>query len=150
MEVKRGEGKIKECLVLKDSYEYYKKNTSSEKPISYSEYSKYIKLCNLELLNNVVEEMNEVELPYRLGTLQINKFDRSYTQDKSKWAVDFKKTKELGFKVYFDQKYTYRWRWVKTHCIVRYKSKYKFTASRMAKRMVPKALAKNKDYFKIK
>lgn len=144
---KRTEGKIKNCIALKDSYKYYKEN--ADRPVDYKTYVKYIKECNTELLNQVVNESVDVLLPYRIGTLHVVKFDRDYSGSTKNWPVDFKRTKELGFKVYFDQEAVYKWRWAKTHSIVKNKNKYKFTASRKAKRMVPQALANKVDYFKI-
>lgn len=142
---KRTEGKIKECIGLKETYQYYKKN--SDKPVDYETFAKCIKDCNKKLLDEVVNASNDVELPYRLGKLHIAKFDRSYKNQK-KWAVDFKKTKEEGRVVYFDQDHLYKWRWCKTYTIVKNKSKYKFTASRQAKRLVPVALKNNVEYFR--
>ena len=102
----------------------------------------------LELLNQTVTESNQVELPYRLGILEVIKRDRIYGKKKN-WAIDHKRSKEEGFAVYFDQKYLYNWNWNIKNCIVIHKSRYKFTASRMAKRMVPAALRNGQDFFKI-
>lgn len=138
---------IKGSLTLKDSYNYYK--STCEKPVGYKEFSRIIKECNLELLDVVVNKSEDVTLPYSLGKLHVIRYNRTYGEDKTRWAVDFKKSKELGFKVYFDQKNIYKWRWGKTRLTTRAKYKYKFTASRKAKRMVPVALANNVDYFKL-
>ena len=142
----RTEGKIKDCVSLKEQYKYYKEEYSN--PVDYKTYVKYIKECNKELLNDIVNEANDVELPYRIGILHVVKFERSYA-NKKKWAIDFNETRKKGFTVYFDQEYIYKWRWGKTHTIVKNKNKYKFTASRGAKRMVPKALKSKVDYFTI-
>lgn len=144
---KRTEGKIKDCVGLKESYDYYKENAF--KPVDYKTYVKYVKECNEELLNQVVNESVDVELPYRIGTLHVIKYERELSPNKAKWAIDFNKTRKMGFTVYFDQEYIYKWRWAKTHSIVKNKSKYKFTAARRAKRMVPKALANKVDYYTI-
>jgi len=145
-ETKRTEGKIKGCISLKDQYKYYKDNY--ENTVDYKTYVKYIKECNIRIPESVVYESNDFELPYRAGKLHIVKYDRTY-KVQSMWAVDFNRTKKEGFKVYFHQPYVYKWRWSKTHTIIKNKSKYKFTACRMAKRMVPKALRSGRDYFKI-
>ena len=137
----------KGSLTLRDSYNYYKANYKDYLP--YKDYCKCIKACNIELLNSVVNNADDVNLPYKLGILHIVKYRRTYSDEKFKWAVDFKKSKELGFKVYFDQKYIYKWRWEKTRTVIKERLKYKFTASRQAKRMVPKALANNVDYFNL-
>jgi hypothetical protein len=144
MQIKKG---ITGAYGIKDSYEFYK--SYCEEPIDYKTYSNLIKECNKKLTEIIVNDCDAVELPYRLGAIHIAKYERNYDPDKNKWAVDFKKTKESGFVVYFDQKWTYRWRWKKHYSIVKNKTKYKFTASRYAKRLVPKAIANKKDYINI-
>jgi hypothetical protein len=144
---KRTKGKITGCLVLKDSYREYRSKT--ENPVNYKTYCKIIKECNKELLNEVVNESNSILLPYRLGKLEIVKFTKIY-REKSIWPVDFKKTKELGFVVYHESKYIYKWMWNRNNAIIINKSKYKFLASREAKRMVAPALKNGVDYFKNK
>lgn len=144
----RKEGKIKGCVSLKDQYRHYKENSDS--PVDYKTYVKYLKECNLELLNQVVNRSNEVELPYREGKLHVVKYERSFSAtNKKNWAVDFNTSKKLGYKVYFDQPFINKWRWCKTNTIVRNKSKYKFTASRLAKRMVPIAINNKVDFPKL-
>lgn len=144
---KRGEGVNKNCLGLRQMYKFYCENYDS--PVNYSEYAKIIKACNIELIRVITEESEEVKLPYRLGTLQVCKFERSYDQPKNKWKIDWKKTKEQGFTVYHDQKYIYKWMWKKHHSVVKNKTGYKFKPSRRASRIVPKLLATKKhDYFK--
>lgn len=143
---KRTKGKIKDCVSLKESYNYYK--TEYDNPVDYKTFTKYIKECNQEILSSVVDEADDVELPYRLGLLHIVKYERSYA-NKKKWAIDFNETRKKGFTVYFEQDYIYKWRWGKTHTIVKNKNKYKFTAARTAKRMVPAALARKVDYYTL-
>ena len=145
---KRTEGKVKDCLGLRDSYKFYKENNDDY--VDYKTYAKCVKECNKELIDIVVNQSDTVLLPYRLGEIHIAKFERHYSASQHKWAVDFKRTREEGFKVYFDQEFIYRWRWKKHHTIVKNKSKYKFTASRLSKRSVPKALNNGVEYFKTK
>ena len=146
----RGEGKIKECLAIRDMYKYYKSLKSSKKDIiDYKLFTKIIKRCNKELIDQIVFNSEIVTLPYRLGVMQISKSERSYTSiRKNKWAIDFKRSKEEGFKVFFDQKYIYRWAWKKHYAIVKNKTGYKFIASRASKRAVPEALEQGRDYYK--
>ena len=132
---------------LKESYNHYK-NTYTD-PVDYKCYSECIKRCNKKIIDLIVNQSEIIELPYRLGLIHINKYEKVYSSNKNKWAIDFKKTKELGFTVYFDQKFIYRWSWKRNHAIVRNKSKYKFTASRFAKRAVPKALKNKTEYCNI-
>ncbi len=147
----RKKSRVRNCKVLRDSYNYYKENCIKKniKPQPFKIYSNIIKECNLELLNQVVNESNNVTLPYRLGDLEVIKRDRNYGLKKN-WAVDYKRTKEEGFVVYFDQKYLYKWNWNIKHCIVIHKTMYKFTAARKAKRMVAPAIRNGQDFFKLK
>lgn len=143
---KRGKGKIKGVLGIREMYKYFK--TYSTTDISYKEYSKIIKACNTEILEVIVKEAKTFDMPYRLGALQVTKFERSYNKPQTKWATDYKKSKELGYRVYHDQPFIYKWTWRKKKAIFINKTGYKFTASRMAKRLIPKALATKKiDYY---
>jgi len=147
MEIKkRTEGKIKGCLSIRDIYKFYKINYPEG--VDYKAFAKIIKESNKKLLDKIVNQSEQIQLPYRLGKLQVSKFERSFNQPPNKWKIDFKKSKELGFKVYFDQKYIYKWCWKKHKAIVTNKTLYKFEASRLAKRMVPLALKNNVDFFK--
>jgi len=140
--------RVKGCPSAYDVYSFYRDN--SESPVSRKEYSRIIKECNQEVLTEVVNNSNDFEVPYRMGIMSVIKYSRVYGVDKRRWAVDFKKTKEVGFKVFFDQEYIYKWRWLKTNAIVKGKSKYKFTASRQAKRLVPRALSNKVDFYKVR
>ena len=40
-----------------------------------------------------------------------------FNKDKTKWATDYKKSKELGYRVYHDQPFIYKWNWKKTKAI---------------------------------
>lgn len=142
---KRTEGKIKGCLGIKQAYKFYKNNYEDIE--DYSEFSRIIKECNKELLSKIVNESEVISLPYRLGELQISKFERGFNKPKNKWPVDWKKSKELGFIVYYDTPYIYKWVWKKNRAVFKNKTGYKFQANRTAKRMVPKAIKEKIDYF---
>lgn len=147
MNKKRTEGKIKGCLTLRDMYKYYKKNYTDV--VDYRTFSKIIKACNKELVKAIVEDSQEILLPYRLGSLQVVRFERKFTRPMNKWAVDWKKTNELGFKVFHEQKFLYKWVWKKHSAIVKNKTGYKFTTCRFSKRAVPNAVKNKKiEYFK--
>ena len=110
--IKRGKNKIVKPLGIKDMYDLY--CTYSRFKLNYKEYSKYLKECNKELVDIIVKEAKIFEMPYRLGILQVSKFERGFNKPKYKWAVDFKKTKELGFTVYHDSDEIYKFNWKKT------------------------------------
>lgn len=145
---KRGIGKIKNCLSIRQMYIYYKSLYDKEDIVDYKIFARIIKKCNKELINQIVNYSEKVTLPYRLGDLQICKFKRSFNQPKNKWKIDYKKTKELGFTVYHDQEYIYKWCWKKHYAIVKNKTGYKFSANRGTARAVPRALERKIDYFK--
>lgn len=144
---RRGKGKNTNCLSLRDMYKFYLSNYTDT--VSYDLFSKIIKACNKELVNVIAKESAAVQLPYRLGELQVCKFERSYDQPKNKWKIDWKRTREQGFTVYHDQPFIYKWCWKKHHSIVKNKTGYKFIPSRGCSRLIPKLLKTKKvDYFK--
>ena len=144
---KRTEGKIKNCVGIKDVYKYYL-STKPEDIIKYKDFMIIIKACNKELINQIVNKSEEVTLPYRLGTLKISKSKRVYNPLlKHKWAMNFQKSREVGFKVVYDQQFVYKFVWNKHHAIVKNKTGYKFNANRNTKRMVAAALRNKVDYF---
>jgi len=144
--IKRGKGKIVKPLGIRDMYKYFCKISNTK--VSYKDYAKVIKSLNKEILNVVVGEAKLFEIPYRLGALQICKYERNFNKPEFKWATDYKRSKELGFRVYHDQQFIYSWRWKKTRAIFINKTGYKFTANRAAKRLVTKTLTTTKvDYF---
>jgi len=142
---KRGKGKIKKPVGIREMYKFF--CSYSKTKISYEEYSRIIKACNKEILKVVVKEAKLMELPYRLGALQICKFERSFNKEQTKWATDYKKSKELGFRVYHDQPFIYKWCWKKKRAKFIFKTGYKFTANRKSKRRVAEALRNKIDYF---
>ena len=144
---KRKNCKNKGCHGLKDMYKFYIENYDN--PLSYKEFTEIIKASNNEILNYITKESGILELPYRLGKLQVSKFERSFNQPKNKWKIDWKRSVEEGFTVYHDQPFIYRWTWKKHNSIVKNKTGYKFIACRTASRLVPKLLStKQIDYFK--
>lgn len=145
---KRGKGKVKNCLAIRDMYKYYKVTYSKNNPVDYKTYARIIKKCNKELIRTIVEDSTCFNLPYRLGKLQICKFKRSFDQPKNKWAIDYKRSREMGFTVYYDTPYVYKWVWKKHNAIVKNKTGYKFKASRTTAREVPKAIKRKVDYFR--
>lgn len=147
--VKRGKGKTKGCLGIRDMYKYYLSITDKEDIITYKLFAKIIKACNKECINQVVNHSQALELPYRQGTLQVCKSERIFKLDgRNKFSIDFGKSKKLGIKVFYDSPYVYKWKWKKHHAIVINKTGYKFRANREANRMIKKALEKKVDYFK--
>lgn len=145
--IKRGKGKHSNSLGIKHIYKFYTENYKDA--VDYETFTKIVKSFNKELVSAITKESAIIQLPYRLGELQVSKFERSFDQPMNKWKVDWKKTREMGFKVYHDQKYIYKWNWKKHHSVVKNKTGYKFVPARDSSRLVPKMLAtKRIDYFK--
>lgn len=143
---KRGKGKIIKPLGIREMYKHFK--SYSKTKISYKDYSIIIKACNKEIVKVVVSEAKLFEMPYRLGAIQISKYERVFSKDSTKWATDYKRSKELGYRVYHDQPFIYKWNWKKKKAIFINKTGYKFTANRKAKRLVTHTLTTTKvDYF---
>lgn len=144
----KGDKRYKGSLTIRDIYKKYKEVTPKDKRVKYAVFANIIKECNKEVVRVIVEEAETLRLPMRLGMLKITKYERSYNKAKYKWALNYKATKENGFKVYHDQTYVYAWRWNKKTSIIKNKTWYKFVACRQAKRAVPKALKTlNIDYY---
>ena len=144
---KRGKGKVVKPAGLKDMYKFFIANTKN--PIPYKEYTSIIKACNSELVDVVVKEAKIFQMPYRLGVLQVTRFDRVFSKHKNKWAVNYDESKKLGFIVYHDSPYIYKFNWKKTKAKFISKTGYKFKANRNAGRLVPKTLKTTKiNYFK--
>tara|TARA_R110000868_G_scaffold294061_1_gene554581 strand:+ start:101 stop:559 length:459 start_codon:yes stop_codon:yes gene_type:complete len=145
---KRGPGKVKGCLAIRDMYKYYLSITPKDY-IKYKQFALIIKESNKELIDQIVNESEAVTLPYRLGVLRIVKSERKFNPEyKKNWKVNYQESKKQGFIVYYDQESIYRWAWIKARAIVRNKTGYKFVANRLSKRMVAAALRNKRDFYK--
>lgn len=149
---RRTTGKIKNCLAIRDMYKYYLqlKKEKEEIPIDYKLFAKITKECNKEFINQIVNNSEIITLPYRMGTLQISKFERNFLEyKKNKWTIDYKRSREEGILVYHETPYFYKWKWKKHNAIVKNKIAYKFKANRSANRAVAVAIKTlHTDYFK--
>jgi hypothetical protein len=149
----RGPGVIGATLGLRDSYKEFKKNEKMG-PIFDIDYKKYRAIneaFNKRVVEDILLDTGEHNLPYRLGTIRIQKKKMNLTKEAMK--VDWKATKELGKRVYHmndhRDNYRYKWYWKKSNAIVQNKSLYSFTASRANKRELARILKEVKtiDYF---
>lgn len=148
---KRGLGRVKNCLAIRDMYKYYLslKDKKKDEIIPYNLFAKITKECNKEFINQVVNNSEIVTLPYRLGVLQISKFERHFNPNKkNKWTIDYQKSKEEGVLLYHDTPFIYKWRWKKHNCIVKNKTGYKFKANRLSKRLITVALKNGRDFYR--
>lgn len=140
--------KVKEILGLRQAYDSYKKdNKDSKKLVNKKIFMSICKDFNKTLRDVILNDSTEVVLPHRLGTLRIRKKKRKDIHVLNKTIIDFKKSKELGYKVYYIDDYIYRWLWDKRTCVVKWKTIYYFKACRTASREIAKQIKSGNDYF---
>lgn len=117
---------------------------------------KELKLCtsiwndfNLEMKRLILEDSEELQLPYRLGSLRIRKrkIDQTIIPE-NKRKIDWGKTKKLGYKVFYTNDYIYNLRWERKKAIIRGCTFYTFKTCWTFKRDIAKAvLVDKRDYF---
>lgn len=135
----------------KNFYEYYKELSikKNKSYVTYKEYSNILKYFNQRCREEIVLKSEKFVMPYKLGTLFIKKFTRTFdTKNKNNWRVDFKATKEQGKVVYHTNLNGYYWKWIKKDARVKNQKYYSFKACRKANRMVADAINNKKlDFF---
>jgi hypothetical protein len=147
----RTKGKIGPTLGLRDSYKEFKKQELGYFDIDYKTYRAINEEFNKEVVKYILMDAGEFELPYRLGSIRIQKKKMKFSPDSMK--VDWKATRETGKRVYHlndhSDNYRYKWYWKKSNAIVQNKSLYSFTASRANKRELARLIKNEKliDYF---
>lgn len=149
---KRTKGKLKVDVGLKDFYVEYKREAEikNRKPLSYTIYSKIIKEFNASVSNRIVYNCETYKMPYRLGLLGVIKFHQSFNpENKYKWAVDWKASKEYNQIVYFENSDRYKWRWDKSYSRFKGKKYYAFKATKENRILITRAKQQNPklDYY---
>ena len=132
---------------IRDIYKHYtdKCNKLECNKLEYKQFTAILKDFNI-LLRDKILSNETVKLPYNLGYLGITKFEVNYDPKKQhKWKIDFKKTKELGYKVYYHSEFGYRWRWYKGRLTG--KRYYHFKPCRFASRSITTQLNNGVDYY---
>lgn len=135
-------------LGIKDTYLYYENYCEERgmKTLKYKQVTQIIKDFNI-LLRDYILDNNIVKLPYSIGFITVLKFPNKFEEDKKhKWKVDFKKSKELGFKVYYGDEYGYRWKWYKTILKNSGNTNYKYVPCRYCSRAIAKVIQQGKDF----
>jgi len=143
--IQRTKGKLNSDIGIGDFYEEYKREGEVKKRniVNYSIYSNILKDFNKELSKRIVYNCQTYHLPYKLGLLGVIKFEQSFSEDnKHKWAVNWKKSKEIGQIVYFENSERYKWKWDK-HQTLKGKRYYQFKANQPNSRLIKKALTDN-------
>ena len=143
---KRGKSKVTSNIGMKDFYKSYveRSKLKERKPVPINVFRSIIDDFNKALVSEIVFNNEVIKLPYRLGFLGIKKYKVNFDPErKNIWPVNYQKSKELGFIVYYDQEYRYRWKWLKEFSKVTGRRWYKFLPCRANKRLIAQALREN-------
>lgn len=139
---KRSPKKFRAHYTLKDVYEYYTRIVDPELQVSYKVFRKLNKQIYDEVNHEVLYKSESVTLPYGAGHLTVLKRPMRFGSDRI-IPLDYKKTKELGKKVFhmneFRNNHIYRYSWVKVGTIIN-KSYYIFKATRARTRELSQIL----------
>lgn len=139
----------------KSAYVAFKKECPHVK-ITYTQYKKIVYTFNEQLGNHVLETGEFVKLPYGFGKISINKKKQTkyYEKDGKTYCVlgiDWKKTNELGEKIYHlnahTDGYRYRWLWVPDGRVYQIQI-WTFSPSRHFSRTLAKYLKKPNSPYK--
>jgi len=150
----RTQGKLKAEIGIKDFYKGYIEEAnlrSRTTTVDFKTYSSVLKSFHKILVNKIVVENECYKLPFKLGLLGILKFDQNFDESKKhRWAVDWKKSKEVGQIVYFENTERYKWRWDKSSVKLKGKKYYQFKASRHNSRLIAQIKQNNPrmDYYR--
>ncbi len=150
----RGKGKISKSLGLKDAFKEFNKsqNKNSHFAVDYSLYKAICADFNKKVIKDILYDSGTFKLPHRLGEIRIQKKKMNFN-DSSKLKVDWKRTNELGTRIYHlndhTDNYRYKWYWRKSKAIIKNKTAYSFTATRDNMRTLARILLTDRriDYF---
>ncbi len=150
--VKRTKGKLNTEIGIKDFYNEYTREAEAKlrSHINYKVYTSILKDFNKLLSEEIVYNNECYPLPYKLGLLGVIKFEQNFDEDnRYRWAVDWKKSKELGQIIYFENSDRYKWRWDKSTVKLKGKRYYQFKESRINSKAIKKAKMQNPrlDYY---
>lgn len=154
MSVTRGKNKIGKVLSTKDAFKAFNK-TQKKDSLLYVDYSTYKGICadfNKKITKHILHDSGTFKLPHRLGEIRIQKKKMDFSM-LNKLKVDWKRTKELGKRVFHlndhTDNYRYKWYWKKRTVIVKNKSVYSFIPTRTNARALAQILLTTKqiDYF---
>jgi hypothetical protein len=139
--------KNKNSKTLVDSYKDFQESGDNIYKVSKDVYRNICIEFNEMLIDHIILDSGEIELPCRLGSLRIKKI-----KSKNRKMVDWKLTKEYGKLIYHLNMHTdgyyYKWHWKKKSALFTNKSVYSFVPLRRHKREVAQLLKDNKvDYF---
>lgn len=143
--------RIKGAKTLKDSYNYYKEEIPEGSPflVDYKTYRSVCEEFNKLICEYILKEAGEYTLPYRMGSIRIKKTKMNYG-NRNHMRPDWKRSKELGRKVYHLNDHTdgfrYRWAWNKSNVVTVGKKLYSFYPTRTNKRTLASLLKDENSY----
>lgn len=127
--------------------------------ISFQLFRKLIETFNNMIVKHVLDTGDSIKLPYGLGAVAINKYQRNRHvlingEKKIHLKIDFKATKEEGKTIYHLNECTdgnnYSWKWFERSSRIRCSHLWKFRACRGASRLLASYLKKfNSPYKEI-
>ena len=165
----KSKNKIKIDYNAGDIYKFYCNKTGNPKKLTQSQFTEITKEFFKIVINKMIFNNYEMQLPLRMGCLRIEKFKTKLkinslgNLDKRGLIPNFKATKELWSKlypgvdvsevkklypdrpiIYHENKHTdgfrHRWRWDKRTCLNNTASLYKLDVARANDRLLAKAL----------
>src|SRR5690606_28154683 len=135
----------------------------TEQELSYSKYVKNLEVCNWMFVEYALRTGYKVSLPYGFGAIAVNKkMLKRYKQYKDRKTgelikvvnlrIDWKKTKELGKKIYHTNEHTdgynFRWIWFSNESKIHLADLYIFKPGRYASRAISKYVKKPNNQYK--
>jgi hypothetical protein len=121
--------------------------------LTYAEYRDITTMFLKHLTEQLIQKSKTITLPFRLGSLTVEKHKPNYKSLKN-MAMDWYKSKELNRQVReFNEHsngYIYRFHWNRSQCLVNNKTVYIFQPARAIKREVARLVkTKQNDYFEV-
>lgn len=124
-------------------YKLYKKfcKENNLEPVDYKLYKKIITTSN-EILSDKILDGKRIKLPFGLSDVFINKYKHQLKKQDGKLnlPIDWKRTKELGKKIYHLNKHTdgfiFKWFWAKGDAKFKFKDLWSFKAVRKNTRAI--------------
>lgn len=137
--------------------EFLKENNISEKELSFDKFSKNLEVCNWMFIEYALRTGEKISLPYGFGPIVVTKkkYKTFKEKDGKKYVnlkVNWKKTKEVGKKVYHTNEHTdgynFRWMWFPGEAKLPLSDIYMFKPGRYMSRAINKYLRKDKNNYK--
>lgn len=140
-------------FTIYSAYKYYKQHivSNTKYDIDRELYRKICELFNKKIVEYIVMDSGEFQLPCRMGTLRIRK--KKLSNDKKNLKINWPATNRLGKRVYYLNKhskgYFMRYFWLKTDCTAVNHRWYEFLTTRNIRCYLGQAIFNNPalDYF---